>query len=48
MTLKNKYFLASGVVTSFVIIFSSFKYYGLNNHNKKITNQDNWIFCMLK
>ena len=48
MTIKYKYFLASSIITSSVIIFSGFKYYDLNNRNKKITNQDNWIFCMLK
>ena len=48
MTIKNKYFLTSGLVFSFGIIFSSLKYYDLNNSNKKITNQDSWIFSMLK
>ena len=48
MTIKNKHFFASVVGASFGIIFSSLKYYDLNNHNRKITNQDSWIFCMLK
>jgi len=48
MTIKNNYFFASIVGASFGITISSLMYYNLSNHNRKITNQESWVFCMLR